>query len=431
MARDTNLTLRNKVIYQVFPRQHSTESNFQGVIKDLQRIKDLGTDILYLLPIHPIGVKNKKGSLGCPYSIKDYREICPDLGTFSDLKELISKTHELGMQIIIDVVYNHTSRDSRLLNTHPEYFYKNELGEFANRVGDWWDVTDLDYTNKDLWNELIDTLCFWTSLGIDGFRCDVSPLVPLDFWLEARKALKKINPGIILLAETVEAGFIKAIRDMGYDAASDCESYQAFDMEYDYDVLELYQDYLMNRKNLNVWLNALNKQQTTYPKNYVKAHCLENHDRERSAKYILDEVRLRNINALIYFLQGITFIYAGQEAVDDKLPSLFDIDLVNWSNLGKYDLPSLMKKCSEIKKDELFRNGIYNIILEDLEVAHLKYESKKEVMEIILNVGNTFGEVKVSLKNGKYVNLFDNEIIEITDSKVKISKNPIVIKQKL
>ena len=272
MAYNTDLSLRNKVIYQVFPRQYSKEGNFKGVTKDLNRIKELGADIVYLLPIHPIGVKNKKGGLGCPYSIQDYRCICPELGNFDDLKELINETHKLGMKLMIDVVYNHTSRDSRLLKEHPEYFYKNEAGEFANRVGEWWDVTDLDYTNKDLWKELIDTLCFWANLGIDGFRCDVATLVPKEFWKEARKALLDINPEFILLAESVEPGFVKAIRDMGFEAASDSELYEAFDMLYDYDIYSYYLDYLKNRKNLNIWLNELNRQQTTYPKNYIKYH---------------------------------------------------------------------------------------------------------------------------------------------------------------
>jgi len=429
MAKNTNLDLRNKVIYQVFPRQYSKENNFQGVIKDLKRIKELGTDIVYLLPIHPIGVKNKKGSLGCPYSIQDYRKICRDLGTFSDFEELINRTHELGMKLIIDVVFNHTSRDSRLLNEHPEYFYKNESGEFANRVGDWWDVTDLDYSNKDLWNELIDTLGFYARLGVDGFRCDVATLVPLEFWVEARKALEEINPNIFLLAESVEPGFVKAIRDMGFEAASDCELYQAFDALYDYDIYAYYLDYLKNRKNLNVWLKELDRQQTTYPKNYVKSHCLENHDQVRSAAFIKDEVRLRNLNALIYFVRGITFVYNGQEALDETQQSLFDIDLVNWDNLGKYDLSNLMKRCSEIKKDKMFAEANFDIILEDLEVAHLKYHSKDEVMEIILNVGNVEGSVKVSLEDGEYINIFDNTKVIVKDNKVQVGKNPIVIRK--
>ena len=430
MAYNTDLNLRNKVIYQVFPRQYSNKGNLKGVTDDLQRIKELGTDIIYLLPIHPIGVKNKKGSLGCPYSIQDYRKICPDLGTVEDLKELINKTHELGMKIIIDVVYNHTSRDSRLLHEHPEYFYKNKLGEFSNRVGDWWDVTDLDYSNKELWNELIDTLCYWVNLGIDGFRCDVATMVPKEFWKEVRKALLKINPNIFLLAESVEPGFVKAIRDMGFEAASDSELFESFDALYDYDIYSYYLDYLKNRKNLNVWLNELNRQQTTFPKNYIKSHCLENHDQVRSAAFVKDEVRIRNLNALIYFLRGITFIYAGQEALDEKLESLFDVDLVCWDKLGKYELPNLMKRCSEIKKDELFAKGNYDIILEELEVAHLKYESSDELMEIILNVGNTEGKVKVYLEDGEYMNLFDNEKVIIKDSYVELIKNPLVIKVK-
>lgn len=428
MAQNTNLDLRNQVIYQVFPRQYSKENNFKGVTKDLQRIKDLGTDIVYLLPIHPIGVKNKKGDLGCPYSIQDYRKICQDLGTFSDFEELINKTHELGMKLMIDVVYNHTSRDSRLLNEHPEYFYKNKQGEFANRVGEWWDVTDLDYSNKELWDELIDTLCFWAKLGVDGFRCDVATLVPLEFWKEARKALLEVNPNFILLAESVEPGFIKYIRECGFEAASDCELYEAFDILYDYDIYSYYLDYLKNRKNLNVWLNELNRQQTTYPKNYIKSHCLENHDQVRSAAFVKDEVRLRNLDALIYFLRGTTFIYNGQEALDEVQQSLFDIDLVNWDNLGKYDLSNLMEKCSEIKKDPLFKESNYDIILEELEVAHLKYESDEEMMEIILNVGNVEGSVKVSLPDGIYNNLFDNKEIEVKDSLVEVNKNPLVIK---
>ena len=198
----------------------------------------------------------------------------------------------------------------------------------------------------------------------------------------------------------------------------------------EHDIYGYYLDYLKNRKNLNVWLNELNRQQTTFPKNYVKSHCLENHDQARSAAFVKDEVRIRNLNALIYFLRGITFIYAGQEALDEKLESLFDVDLVCWDNLGKYDLVSLMRRCSEIKKDKLFALGNYDIILEDLEVAHLKYESKEEIMEIILNVGNVEGKVKVSLKDGEYINIFDNEKVCVIDSFVEINKNPLLIKTK-
>ena len=129
-----NKNLRNQIIYQVFPRQYSKTSDFNGVIKDLDRIKAMGVDIVYLLPIHPIGQKNKKGSIGCPYSIQDYRKVDPNLGTLDDFINLINETHKRGMKLIIDVVYNHTSRDSVILNTHPEWMYKNEAGEFKGKV---------------------------------------------------------------------------------------------------------------------------------------------------------------------------------------------------------------------------------------------------------------------------------------------------------
>ncbi len=159
MAKDTKLSLRQAVVYQVYNRNHNESGTFQELIGDLKRIKELGTDILYLLPIHPIGKKDKKGDLGCPYSIQNYREVNPEYGTIEDFKALIEATHEQGMKLMIDVVYNHTSRDSYLLSCHPEWFYKDNNGEFKNRVGDWSDITDLDYTNDPaLWDELIDTL---------------------------------------------------------------------------------------------------------------------------------------------------------------------------------------------------------------------------------------------------------------------------------
>ena len=429
MAFDTDIKLRNQMIYQVFPRQYSKEGNLKGVTKDLDRIKSLGTSILYLLPIHPIGQKNKKGSLGCPYSIKDYRLVDPNIGTLLDLKELIEEVHKRDMKIIIDVVYNHTSRDSFLLNEHPNWFYKNEKNEFANRVGDWWDVTDLDYSStKDLWNELIDTLCYWAKMGIDGFRCDVAPLIPREFWTLARKALKEINPNVLLLAESIDPGFVKYIRDCGYDAMSDSETYEVFDMEYEYDIREQKEGYVKKGAPLNDWLRANLVQETTYPKNYVKARYLDNHDVERAAKYIKDEIKLRNLTAMVFMLKGIAFIYAGFEACDPKIPSLFDYDYVDWTDYNKFGLADLITKLSQIKKDPLFATGIYNIILEECEVAHITYEDNNEMIEIILNLGSCKNSINTKAKNGKYTNLITDEVLEVKDGMIQLIADPVVIK---
>ena len=215
---------------------------------------------------------------------------------------------------------------------------------------------------------------------------------------------------------------------MGFEAYSDSELFQAFDCLYDYDIWDEYYNYLTTGKGLNTWLKALLRQEMIYPKDYVKAHGLENHDRERAAKFIKDEVRLRNMNALMFFLKGMTFIYAGQEACEEKLESLFEVDLTDWSTLGKFDMVNLIKKCSLLKKDNLLIEGIYNIHLEELEVAHITYESKNEVMECVFNLGSEKGFIESKLTDGTYLNLFNGEEILIENGKFKLVSDPVVLK---
>ena len=229
MAKNTDIKLRDNVIYSIYVRNHTKEGTFRAIEPDLDRIKELGTDIIWFMPIHPIGVKGKKGTLGCPYANRDYRTVNPEYGTMEDFKSLVNLIHEKEMKCIIDVVYNHTSPDSVLVTEHPEFFHRKENGEMGNRVGDWSDVVDLDYNNRDLWEYQVESLKFWAGI-VDGFRCDVASLVPLDFWRYAREEVSKVNPNCIWLAETIEYGFIKYCRGLGYKVASDCEMYDAFDM---------------------------------------------------------------------------------------------------------------------------------------------------------------------------------------------------------
>lgn len=165
MAVNTDLHLQNQVIYSVYVRAHTPEGTFRAVIPDLDRIKALGTDIIWFLPIHPIGVKGKKGSLGCPYANRDYRTVNPAYGTMDDFKALVDEIHKRGMKCMIDVVYNHTSPDSTLYAAHPEFFYHGPDGKPGNKMGDWADVIDLDYRNRDLWAYQIDSLVMWAQIG--------------------------------------------------------------------------------------------------------------------------------------------------------------------------------------------------------------------------------------------------------------------------
>ena len=243
MANDTDVRLQNQVIYSIYVRNHTPEGTFRAVIPDLDRIKALGTDIVWLLPIHPIGEKGKKGSLGCPYANRDYRAVNPAYGTMEDFRALVDAIHARGMKCMIDVVYNHTSPDSVLYAEHPEFFYRGADGRPGNKMGDWSDVIDLDYSNRALWDYQIESLKMWAGM-VDGFRCDVASFVPLEFWEAARRAVSAVRPGCIWLAETVHQSYGCRARRLGIYSMLDCDGYSAFDMEYDYDTREVFDRYL-------------------------------------------------------------------------------------------------------------------------------------------------------------------------------------------
>lgn len=428
MAKTTTLNLRNLVFYQVFVRQHTPAGTFKELIQDLDRIRDLGVDFLYLLPIHPIGKANRKGSLGSPYAISDYRTINPEYGSLDDFKDLVYEVKKRGMRLMIDIVFNHTSPDSRLIQEHPEWFYRNEKGEFANRVGDWSDIRDFDFSSgPDLWKELIDTLLYWATLGVEGFRCDVAPLLPISFWESARKAVEKVNPNFVWLTESVHIGFIKYLRDMGFDACSDSEMYQAFDICYDYDIFDYLLQYLNGERPIQDYLTMVKNQEGMYPKNYVKLRNLENHDQARVASYITKKEKLVNLTAGLFFLKGATMIYAGQEATDENRPDLFESDKVDWSRYNDNGLVDLMKKLIRLKKDEVFATGVFTVHESKEELIHISYESKTKKIVGIFNLSERGFAVKPIIPNGTYENYLSGKEIRIKEGIVRIKMEPIVI----
>jgi cyclomaltodextrinase / maltogenic alpha-amylase / neopullulanase len=422
MAKQTDLNLRSYTFYQVFPRQHSKSQNFQGVTNDLERIRSLGTDVIYFLPIHPIGMKARKGAEGSPYSIVDYMEIHNDLGTIEDFKQLVQKAHELDMKVMIDIVFNHTSRDSKLVNEKPSWFYKNEKGEFANRIGDWSDITDLDFAKRPVWDYLIDVLKYWGAI-VDGFRCDVAPLLPIEFWKEARSEIHKINPNLIWLTESVHPGFIKYLRDMGYDCSSDSEMFQAFDICYDYDIFDYMNDYLKDGKKLSRWLEEVARQDVIYPKNYVKLRSFENHDQPRLRSKVRDQDHFMQMIALMFFLKGPAFIYAGQEHQANHAPSLFENDLVPWNN--ELSIEPFIQRLSALKKQPIFISGNYNMH-HSVDVAVLSYTYQNQFIIGIFNL-ELEKSVEVPLIDGIYMNFINEEDIEVKNGKIELNSTPIII----
>ena len=325
--KDTDKSLRNLVIYSVYVRNHTPEGTFRALEADLPRIKALGADMIWLMPIHPIGVLGKKGSLGCPYSISDYRAVNPAYGSFDDFRHLVDSIHALGMKCIIDVVYNHTSHDAVLLSEHPEFYWRKADGSFGNRFGDWADVYDLDYSNRDLWDYQAESLMFWAGI-VDGFRCDVASLVPPAFWAYARARVAEVNPSCFWLGETVHRSFVTAARKEGLAIWTDSQMFEVFDAEYQYDIHEKFCACFENKvpfeTALPFYIDALNAQEFIYPENYLKLRFLENHDNRRFASFCPDEERRRQWLRFMFFQKGPMLIYAGQEFSCTQTPSLFE-----------------------------------------------------------------------------------------------------------
>lgn len=426
MAKNTEKSLRKLFIYQIYVRNYQEEGTFNAVKKDLKRIKSLGVDIVYLLPIHPIGEKNRKGLLGSPYSIKDYYKVNPELGTLEDFKDLVEAVHNHDMKIMLDMVFNHTSYDSLLLDEHPEFFYQKN-GEFTNKVGDWWDITDLDFfKDKALWTYLNQVVLYWSKLGVDGFRFDVASLLPIDFLSQLIEKVKRQKPDTIFLSESVHGGFCRYLRNQDIYCLSESEIYQVFDMAYDYDVHPYFEGYLKGENSFKRYLEALIMQEEIYPDNYVKVRNLENHDFGRFAK-IVDNNQEKIIQwlALNFFSKGATMIYAGQEAMDDHLPDLFNKDTVHWDGP---DLSREIKKFHALTASDLTAYGAYDIHLSDKDVYVGTYQYHQEKLVGIFNVGLDQGDLQVPLEDGTYINLFNQENINIKDGLMTLINQPVIIK---
>lgn len=425
MAEHTNIQLRQDVIYSIYVRNHTPEGTFNAILSDLDRIRALGTDIIWFMPIHPIGVKGKKGTLGCPYANRDYRTVNPEYGTMEDFRHLVDEIHARGMKCIIDVVYNHTSPDSTLTKEHPEFFYRKTDGQMGNKVGDWTDVVDLDYGCKELWDYQIESLVMWAKI-VDGFRCDVASFVPVEFWCRAREAVEQMHPGCIWLAETVHSGFGLFSRKSGIYSAGDYEVFRAFDMEYDYDVREAFDRYLKGEIALSHYIDMLNFQECVYPDNYIKMRCLENHDQPRICSFVKEELALDNYTAFLYFLKGTTLIYAGQEYRNDHVPSLFDKDVIRRN--AEQDISPLLQKLYKIKKEILAAADYFRGNADDAQdIAILERDDNRIRKLGVFSLKGRVGDVRTEFPDGSYVNQIDGKPVSISDGILHCDGAPVIL----
>ncbi|GAA5037185.1 alpha-amlyase [Marivirga lumbricoides] len=310
-------------IYEVNIRQYTSEGTLRAFLPHMERLKNMGVNILWIMPVQPIGEKNRKEPLGSYYSIKDYTDVNPDFGTLEDFKAVVEKAHELDMLLILDWVANHTAYDHHWAEEHPEYYNLDSLGNLQSPVADWTDVADLNYDNPDLHQAMISEMKWWiTETNIDGFRCDVAGMVPNEFWQKAIDSLEATKD-VFMLAEWDEA----EMHDAG------------FDMTYGWSYHHLINDIAQGKANADSLDVFLQRDNTKYDSADFRMFFTSNHDENSWNGTVFERMgdAYEVIAVLTSTVKGMPLIYGGQEAGLNKRLPFFSKDSIDWSNLSYED----------------------------------------------------------------------------------------------
>jgi cyclomaltodextrinase / maltogenic alpha-amylase / neopullulanase len=329
--------LRKSVVYEIFPRNFSQAGDFNAITAQLDELKDLGVDILWLMPVHPHGQKMKKGSLGSPYAVRDYYAINSEYGSTNDFKRLIAGAHSRGMKVMMDFVAGHTSWDSVLMD-RPQFYKKDESGKVIPPNPDWTDVAGLDYTNQDLRRYMMDVLKYWVrEFEVDGFRCDVAFTVPTEFWENAHAELEAIHPEIIMLADANAAPKLLA---------------KAFNMDYS-GALYLAQNRVLSGLSPATFLRqSWENTRKQFPIGALHVRFSDKHETVRAvARFGVPGALAAQV--LVLTLDGVPLFYNGMEvgdATESADPALFEKLPVFWNPNGRPPLREIYRSLIKLRK---------------------------------------------------------------------------------
>lgn len=306
----------NANIYEVNVRQYTPEGTLKAFRSHLPRLARMGVSILWFMPLTPISIQNRKGSLGSYYACCDHTAIHPEYGSMDDFRVLVEQAHALGIKVLVDIVANHTGWDHTWTKTHPEYYKTNDEGEFFDSHG-WADVIDLDYENQGLRKEMIAAMRFWVeACNVDGFRCDMAHLIPLDFWREARLSLQD-NKELFWLAETEEPAY-----------------HQVFDCTFTWRALHLMEEMYKSHKGIKDLLALLEAYADDFPENGQRLYFISNHD-ENSHSGSEYERLGHSVKAFSVFcattFNSIPLLYSGQEIPEKRRLLFFEKDAIQWN----------------------------------------------------------------------------------------------------
>ena len=306
--------LENSVVYEMNIRQYTPEGSFAAAQKELPRLQELGIDILWLMPIHPIGVKERKGTLGSYYAIADYKAINPEFGTMEDFENFLAEAHKLGFRVILDCVANHTSPDAKWIYECPaDWYVRDENGNTVVNY-DWYDIAELNYDKREVWDAMADQMRFWMEKGVDGFRCDMACEVPFEFWQETIAGLRADYPGMYMLAEGEEPR-LHTVSD--------------FDASYAWELHHLLNSIARGEKNIPELLEYIQKDAANNPADAFRLMFTSNHDENSWAGTEFERMGdAAKLMAVLTFTlpNGQPLIYTGQEMGWNKRFEFFEKD---------------------------------------------------------------------------------------------------------
>jgi glycosidase len=378
-ARKAPSWLQDGIVYEIFPRNFSPDGNFKGVTAKLDELKDLGVNILWLMPIHPLGEKMRKGSIGSPYAVRDYYAINPAYGTEADLKELVAEAHKRDLRVIIDIVANHTAWDSVLLQ-HPDFYKHDVNGKIIPPVPEWTDVAGLNYENPKLCDQMIDVLKHWIdpkTFDLDGFRCDVASMVPTAFWDRARAELTQVKPDIMMLAEASKPELLL----------------KAFDIDYAWPLHSTLNEVLLNGGSASEFKRSWEESRKEFPRGSLHLRISDNHDEARAVARFGAKGALA-ASALMFSLDGVPLLYNGMEvgdATESGDPALFEKLPVFWHPKGRPALREIYQDLIRLRKENgAFRNT--NVVWlrnsDEKNLVTLMRSDEKNEFVIVINFSN-------------------------------------------
>ncbi|MCW3169929.1 alpha-amylase family glycosyl hydrolase [Chryseobacterium sp. 09-1422] len=409
--------VKNATLYELNIRQFSEERTFKAIEKHLPRLKKMGIDIIWLMPVQPIGLTNRKGSLGSYYSVKDYLGINEEFGTEKDFRHLVEAIHKKGMYVIIDWVANHTSWDNDMVTQHPEWYMKSRKGMFQSTPWrDYDDIIDLDYSHPDLRKYMTDALKFWIKeYDIDGYRCDIASFVPIDFWENVRKELDAVKP-VFMLAE-----------------AEDKELHRkAFDSTYNWTLWNILHLIATNGISVKMLSEAyIAEHVSIFPKEGMRMNFIDNHDKNswEGNQYSNFGDALKAATVFTVMMDGIPLVYSGQEAGLDRSLEFFEKDPIDWK---LHENETLYTTLFELKhQNQALWNGSYGgemvRIMNDQmdQVISFVREKNGDKVLAFFNLSKEAVSVQfdTSFDTGIYTDLFTGQQQAVSE-KMLLAMNP-------